>query len=84
MFLLVTGHVNAVVPAVLDKVDPLSAGTIFMTMFVPVLDMVILNMQINGLLHHHYLFDNDGFRVDQLWWRIVANVYLAIESGLPQ
>jgi len=84
MLLVVSGHVNGVVPAVLDEIDALAAGTVFMTMLVPVLDVVWLNMQVDRLLHHNYLLDNYGFSVDEPWWRVVTNVYLPIESGLSQ
>ena len=33
---------------------------------------------------HRDVLDDDGFRVDQPWWRVVADVNLTIEPGLSQ
>jgi hypothetical protein len=84
MLLVVFGHINGVVPTVVHEIHALTAGTVFMAMLVPVLDMIMPDMQVNGLLDDHYLLDNNGFGVYEPRGRIVTNVYLAIEPRFSQ
>src|SRR5680860_235717 len=84
MFLVVVSHIDVLVPAVFDEIDTLSASTVLAAIGFPMFDMIRLHTQVNGLLDHHCVFDDDGFRVNQTRLRVVADVNLTIEPGLSQ
>jgi len=81
---LVAGHVFVVVPVVSHKVDRPAAGVVSRAMLTPVFLMPRRHVQVDrrrgNILWR--LLDHDGSRVNQLWWRDVANIDLPVEAGL--
>ena len=46
--------------------------------------LIARNAQVNRLLDINHLFDDDGLRVYELWWWVIADVNLAVKAGLSQ
>ena len=80
--LLIARHVFTFVPAVLDKIDPLAAGTVFMAVLAPVFGVTRRDAQINRRATDRNALDQNRLTVDDRGTRIAADVDLAIEAGL--
>ena len=75
-------HIDALIPVILDEVHRRAAGTVAVTVLVPVFDVLGRRMQVDwsrtigGRLHDH------GLTVDQLRRRVPAHINAAVEAGL--
>ena len=79
---LVTWHVFAVIPAVLNEVNGFAACVIFGAMLAPVLGVTRRNMQIYGLTLHWYPLNNAGLLVNYPGTPVVAYVQRPVITGL--
>lgn len=75
-------HIDALVPAFLDKIDRSSASAVAMTVFVPVLYMLGRGIHIHGGRSVGCRLDDHGLRVDQLRCRIASQVKAAVKARL--
>jgi hypothetical protein len=82
MFFLVTRDVLAVIPVVLDKVDSLPAGMVFVAVLFPMFGVTRRYAQIDRRTMHRYSFNYNGPSVDHLRLRIATDVDVAIKAGL--
>jgi hypothetical protein len=82
MSFLITRNILAVVPSILHKKDALTAGVVFATVLAPISGMTWWYTQINRRSVHISPFNHYRPTVKHLWLWIVADVNLAIKSGL--
>jgi hypothetical protein len=82
MLLLITRSVLTVVPVVLHKEDPLTAGVVFAAVLAPVSGMARRNAQIDGRAVNRYPLDCYGLTINQLRLWVAADVESAIEARL--
>ena len=82
---LIFGHVDVVVPLILDEIDGTATGIVLVAMLVPVFCMPGGNIDVDRRRHLHsrgYMSNDDGSWVDHLRRREVANIDAAIKSRL--
>jgi hypothetical protein len=82
MPLLVARDVFVPIPVVPHKVDALIAGVVFTAMSAPILRMAWRHMQIDGWAVHCRPIHDARLLIDQLRPRKVADVDMAVETGL--
>jgi hypothetical protein len=82
MLFLVTRNILAVVPAILHKEDPLTAGVVFVAVLAPMFGVARRYVQIDRRTVRRYPLDCYRLTIDHLRLRIVADVESAIEAGL--
>lgn len=75
-------HIDLLVPTFLNKVDRCTAGAVTTAILVPVLDVLGRRVQIHGLSTVDGRSGDDGLAVDQLWWRVAADIECAVEARL--
>ena len=82
--LLMLRDINLIIPFIFNEIDGPAAGVILVAVFVPILLMTWRNAQIDGLLGNPAprRLNHDGLCVDDLRFRIVTDVDVAVESGL--
>lgn len=80
--LLIARHVFAFVPPVLDEIDTLAAGTVFVAVMAPVLGMTGRNAQIDWRAMDRDALDEDRLAIDDRRAGVAADIDLAIETGL--
>jgi len=83
MMLTIPGHINILVPAVLDEIDRPAAGTVRIAVSVPISDMGGRYAEIDRWVPSFHASDNHRFSIDQTWWGGIADVDAAIKSGFP-
>jgi len=81
MMLTIPGHINILVPAVIDEIDRPAAGTIGIAVLVPISHMGGRYAEIDWWIPGLHAPDNNRFCIDQTWWGSVADVDAAIKSG---
>jgi hypothetical protein len=82
MSFLISRDILAVVPVVMYKKDPLAAGIVFATVLAPMFGVARGYAQIDRRALHPYPLNDYRLTVDHLWLRVIADINLAIESGL--
>lgn len=83
MALLVAGNIFVFIPLVMDKIHPLSACIVFVTVFAPVFGMPRRYAQIDGVFVNPYstIYDN-RLRIDESGSRIITDVKTTVKTGL--
>ena len=73
-----------VVPALLHKIDRLTAGGIPPAILAPILLVYHRHVKVDWpLIHSHgRLYDDHRLRIDHRWWRIVADVNATVNAWL--
>ena len=79
----ITRHIFILIPFVLDKEDPPTAGVVLAAMPVPMFNMARWDVQVDRLAVHRSVLDDHRPRIDHNWPWDIADIYLAIEAGLP-
>ena len=82
MTFLIARNVLAVVPAALDKIDALTAGVVLAAVFSPVPGVPRRYAHIDRRTNYLDLLDHNWPTIEHAWRRIVADIDLAIETGL--
>jgi hypothetical protein len=81
MMFPIPGHINILVPAVIDEIDRPAAGTIRIAVSVPIFNMGGRYAEIDRWIPGLHAPDNNRFTIDQTWWGSIADVDAAIKSG---
>ena len=80
--LLIARHVFAFVPAILNEIDALAAGAVFVAVMAPVLGMAGRDAQVDRWAMDRDALDQNRLAVDDRRAGVAADVDLAIETGL--
>lgn len=82
MSMAVLGHVDALVPVVLDEIHRRAAGAVAMAVFVPVLHMLGGRVDVHGCCAIRCWLHIHGLTMDQARCRVAANIDVTVEAGL--
>ena len=82
MLALIARYIFPVVPVVVDKIDRLAAGVVFVAMFAPVFGITRRHVQIDGLRVGVAAFNHFGLAIDHLRLRVPSDIDAAIKPGL--
>lgn len=80
---LITRNILPVVPVVLNKVDTFSAGVVLAAVLAPMFGMAWGHAQVNRSTFILHSINDHWLTVKHLRLRIVADIKLAVEAGLP-
>jgi hypothetical protein len=83
VFFSITRSILAFVPVITHKQDPLAAGSIFVTVLLPISGVPRRDAQIEWRAIHGYPPFNDyRLSVENPWLRVITDVNLTIKAGL--
>lgn len=80
--LLIARRIFTFVPLVLNKIDTLATGAVFVAVLAPVLGMAGRDAQVDRRTTVRNRLDQDRLPIDDRGTRITADVDLAVEAGL--